>query len=159
MTITRRTRAAAFVALAAAALGLSGCLTARVKPTPSAAVIEAREHRERHAPPPCAAIDGPVSIGFGFGESAINELALPSVTEAAQLLTCHPAVTALIVGQADVHGTEAEQRKLAQDRANAVAAALAERGVAPGRLATQAQGTAPSGDAAHLVVLAEGRRW
>lgn len=162
MFLARRRSAAATFHLGlvlTAALGLSGCLTPRVKPTPSAAVLEARQHRDAKAPPPCPALDGPISVGFGFGEAAIGELALPAVVQAAQLMTCHPGISALIVGQADVHGTEAEQRKLSEARANAVAAALRERGVAPGRIATQIQGTTPPGDATHLVVLAEGRRW
>jgi outer membrane protein OmpA-like peptidoglycan-associated protein len=65
----------------------------------------------------------------------------------------------LIVGQADGHGTEADQVKLAQARADAVAQDLRARGVAAARLQTRAQGSAPAGDAQHLVILAEGRRW
>lgn len=162
MFIARRRSAAATLSLGLAliaGLGLSGCLTQRVKPTPSAAVLEARQHRDSKAPPPCPAIDAPISVGFGFGEAAIGELAAPAVIQAAQLAACHSGASVTILGQADMHGTEAEQRKLSQDRANAVAAALRERGVAPGRIATQVQGTAPPADATHLVILAEGRRW
>lgn len=147
------------VAIAAAALGLSGCLTARVKPTPSAAVLEAREHREKPAPVACPAIDAPISVGFGFGEATLSDLATPSVAEAAQLLACHPQASALVVGQADAHGTPDEQKALAEGRAEAVVAALRARGVAPARLATQTQGTPPAAEVGRVVVLAEGRRW
>lgn len=147
------------LALALTAVGLSGCLTPRVKPTPSQAVLAARAHR---TPPPaavCVPLASPLSVGFGFGESTLGDLAGPALQSAAQALSCHPEASAVVVGQADAHGTDADRRRLAQARADAVAAHLTAHGVAQARLQTQAEGTAPTGDAQHLVVLAEGRRW
>jgi outer membrane protein OmpA-like peptidoglycan-associated protein len=145
--------------LLAAALGLSGCLTTEAKPKPSQAVLDARAHKDVDAVAKCGDLVSPISVGFGFGEGSLSELAAPNVDQARQALACHPDANVVIVGQADGHGTEQEQTQLAHNRAEVVAEALRSRGVSAGRLKTQTQGTAPSGDAQHLVILAEGRRW
>ncbi|MDB5418167.1 MAG: OmpA family [Phenylobacterium sp.] len=142
----------------AAAAGLGGC-THSVDATLSRAVVDARAHRDVTHTAACPALSSPVSVGFAFSESSLNELAAPALESAGLQLTCHPQVSALIVGQSDGHGTDAEQRQLAQTRAEAVAQDLRGRGIVAGRLQTQVQGTAPEGDAGRLIVLAEGRRW
>jgi outer membrane protein OmpA-like peptidoglycan-associated protein len=143
----------------ALALGLAGCLTPTSKPAVSRAVLDARAHRNVDAVSACAALASPVSVGFAFAEQALNELATPALEGARQQLACHPDAAVLVVGQADLHGTAAEQHALAQARAEAVAQDLRARGVAAGRIQVQVEGAAPAGDARRLIVLAEGRRW
>jgi outer membrane protein OmpA-like peptidoglycan-associated protein len=144
---------------ALAAAGLAACTTPRVKPTLSQAVVDARAHRNTTAQAVCNPLASPLSVGFAFGESQINELAIPALQDAGQQLTCHPQANALIVGQSDSHGTPQQQAALATARAQAVAQELQGRGVVAARLQTQAEGAAPAGDDGHLVILAEGRRW
>jgi outer membrane protein OmpA-like peptidoglycan-associated protein len=142
-----------------ASASLAACATRAEKPVLSQAVVEARAHRNATAEAACAPLASPVSVTFAFGEAQLNELAVPALAAAGKLLTCHPEATAVIVGQADVHGTDQEQATLARARAQAVAEDLRSRGVGAGRLQTQAQGKPPAGDDNHLVILAEGRRW
>jgi outer membrane protein OmpA-like peptidoglycan-associated protein len=146
-------------AAALLALGLAACTTPTVKPTLSEAVADARAHRNATADAGCAPIAAPVSVGFGFGESQVSELAAPALDSAGQLLTCHPQARAVVVGQADGHGTAQEQRALAAARVQAVTQELQRRGVAADRVQTQSEGAAPTGDDSRLVILAEGRRW
>lgn len=153
----RAHRLATLLALGAA-VALSGCLTQRVKPTPSKAVADARAHRTAAPAPACPVLGDTASVGFGFGAATIGEVAQPELERVAQLLACHPQVSAVIVGQADGHGTDAEQKTLAQARAEAVAAGLRIRGVAAARLRL-VQGAAPPAAEGRLVVMAEGRRW
>jgi outer membrane protein OmpA-like peptidoglycan-associated protein len=148
--------------LLAATLALSACVTHRVEPTLSRAVIDARARKDvPTAASVCGPLSSPASVGFGFGEAALSDLATPAVEQAAQQLACHPQIGAIVAGRGDGHGTAQEQLKLAGDRANAVAAALKARGVAAGRISLDISADAkpPAGDAAHLVVMAEGRRW
>jgi outer membrane protein OmpA-like peptidoglycan-associated protein len=141
------------------ALGLCGCVTQASKPVLSRAVVDARAHRDVDRAATCGPLSSPVSIGFAFGEPALSELAIPALEGAGQQLACHPEAAVLVVGQADGHGTAAEQHQLAQVRAGAVAQDLRGRGVAAGRIQTQVEGDPPTGDARRLVVMAEGRRW
>jgi outer membrane protein OmpA-like peptidoglycan-associated protein len=145
--------------LALVAAGLGGCITHTAKPMLSRAVVDARAHRDVNKAATCGPLSSPVSVGFAFGEGQLNDLAAPALNEAGQGLACHPGAVVLVVGQADGHGTDAEQRQLAQARVSAVVKDLQARGVPAGRIQTQIQGTAPAGDARRLVVLAEGRRW
>ena len=150
-----------FLALPAAALltaALAAC-TATVKPTLSEAVVDARAHKNATAEVGCTPLASPVTVGFGFGESQVSELAVPALDSAGKLLTCHPQASAVVVGQADGHGTAQEQKSLAAARVEAVAQELQRRGVAAERLQTQTEGAAPAGDDNRLVILAEGRRW
>ena len=143
-----------------AALSLAGCITHSVQPTPSKAILEARAHRAANQQAKaCPDVASPTSVDFGFNEGALTELDAPALQTIAAALACHPGVSAIVVGQADGHGAAAEQTKLAGQRAEAVLADLQRRGVAAARLKSQVQGTAPAGDAEHLVILAEGRRW
>jgi outer membrane protein OmpA-like peptidoglycan-associated protein len=101
----------------------------------------------------------PVTVGFGFGESQVSELATPALDSAGKLLTCHPQASAIVVGQADGHGTTQDQRALATARVQAVVQELQRRGVAADRVQAQSEGAAPAGDDNRLVIVAEGRRW
>jgi len=147
-------------AFAAAAFALAACTTPEVQPTPSKAVQEARaRHNAARQASACPDPAAPLSVGFGFGEATLSDVNAAALATAAAALSCHPDATVFIVGQADGHGTEADQVKLAHDRAQVVADDLEKRGVAEARLKVQVQGTAPSADEDHVVVLAEGRRW
>jgi len=139
--------------------GLAGCVTHRVQPTLSKAVVEARKHKDVEATTACPDLAAPISVGFAFGESGLSELATPALEQVTKELACHPGEPALIAGQADNHGTDAEQRQLAQARVTAVMDYLRAHNVAPARLQTQVMGTPPGLDPQRIVVLAEGRRW
>jgi outer membrane protein OmpA-like peptidoglycan-associated protein len=152
------TRSFALPAAALLAAAIAAC-TPTVKPTLSEAVVAARAHHNATGALDCAPMASPLSVGFGFGESQVSELAVPALDSAGKLLTCHPQASALVVGQADGHGTAQDQRALATARVQAVAQELQRRGVAADRVQTQAEGAAPAGDDNRLVILAEGRRW
>lgn len=142
-----------------ALLAVAACTT-REKPVLSRAVIEARAGAKvkPEAKVVCGPLASPISVGFGFAESTLNELAVPALEDAGRQLACHPEAAAVVVGHAeDGHGTDAEQAKLASDRAQAVAADLRRRGVPAARV--QVQTAVPEADARHLVILAESRRW
>lgn len=143
-----------------AALALGGCITHSVRPTPSRAILEARAHHATtHEAKACPDLASPAEVEFGFNEGALSDLDTPALAKIAAALACHPGAGAVVVGQADGHGTAADRRKLAGDRAQAVVAELQRRGVAAGRVTTQVEGKEPAGDAQRLVILAEGRRW
>lgn len=146
----------------AAALGLSACVTHRVNPTPSRAVADAHAHKDvADQNAACTPLSSPMSVAFGFGEPTLGASATPAVESVGRQLACHPGAAAVVAGRSDGHGTAQQQLKLANDRANAVAAALKARGVAPARISLDVQADAkpPAGDAGHLVIMAEGRRW
>ena len=137
----------------------AGCTT-HVKPTLSKAVVEARAgaRTKTASPAACGPLTSPVSVGFGFGETTLNELDVPALENASQQLACHKDAVAVVVGGAEEgHGTEAEQATLAASRAQAVLADLRRRGVPAERISVQTK--APEADARHLIVMAEGRRW
>jgi outer membrane protein OmpA-like peptidoglycan-associated protein len=147
------------ISLAALALALAGCVTHASRPDVSRAVLDARAHRNVEKVTACGALASPVAVGFAFAEPALSELATPALEAAGQQLACHPDAAVLVIGQADLHGTAAEQHALAQARAEAVAKDLRARGVAAARIQVQAEGNPPADDPRRLVVLAEGRRW
>lgn len=155
---------AAVPALLAAGGLLAGCLTPQSKPIPSKAVADALAHKDvqaAQAAQACPDLTSPQSVGFGFADATLKDVRMESLEATAASLTCHPALQAIVVGAADEHGTKADQQKLAQDRAQAVVDYLHAKGIAAGRLQTQVrlEGSPPAGDAQHLIVMAEGRRW
>lgn len=156
--VSTRSFSLTFVAAVLSA-GVAGCTTPHVKPTPSQAVADAHAHRNAAAEATCAPLASPLSVGFGFGESQVSEVAAPALDDAGRLLSCHPQASAIVVGQADGHGTPQDQKTLAAARVQAVVQELQRRGVPANRVQTQAEGTAPTGDDTRLVILAEGRRW
>jgi outer membrane protein OmpA-like peptidoglycan-associated protein len=157
-------RSAFFPALAASlvcAVALSGCLTPRAKPAPSVAVQEARA-RVGAKVDACAVGDlasvSPVTVGFGFGETTLDETAQRHLAKAAAWLKCNTGVEVTILPSADAHGTPAKQRDLAAGRAKAVLDQLRTLG-AQSVVHTLAADAPDPVTAPHLVIRAEGRGW
>lgn len=75
-------------------------------------------------------------VYFGFASAQLESTSDPALAGVAQLLEKHPAWTLSIEGHTDSVGDPASNRTLSQRRADAVRAALAERGVRPDRLET-----------------------
>lgn len=147
------------------AVALAGCIpqmTPRMTPQVSQAVLDARAHRDAPVTPACPQAPlntvSPVMVGFGFNESALTEaMKLPLATPA-QWLACHPATQAVIIPDADTHGTDAEQDALARRRAEQVRNYLTANGVADRQIRILRRGeTPPTGDL--FFIRAEGRRW
>jgi outer membrane protein OmpA-like peptidoglycan-associated protein len=141
---------------------LSGCLTQRARPQPSAAILETRAGARAVAVPACPQTPlaqlSPTSAGFAFGEATLPTLEGQPLAKLPAWLACHRETPVLIRPDADLHGTPAEQDALAQTRAAAVQAWLIAQGVGAERIRILPRGAAePAGD--HLLVLAEGRRW
>jgi outer membrane protein OmpA-like peptidoglycan-associated protein len=149
-----------WVAVAAlCALSVGGCMTTRVKPQPSQAVIDARAARVAKVASCTEAIDtAPVDAFFAFQTADLSETGKLHLDAARHALTCKPALVAVVESSADQRGSEAEQAALARQRQAAVIAYLGA-GVAP-RITTAAAGKAaenPSGDV--LVIHAIGQGW
>jgi outer membrane protein OmpA-like peptidoglycan-associated protein len=145
------------------ASALAACTTPQVTPQLSEAVIEARAHRnvapEGVCPENALNTVSPIMVGFGFGESDVNneDLALP-LTEPARWLACHTATQVVIKPDADSHGADAEQDALARRRAEGVRNYLSTHGVAPARIRILRRNEeVPTG--AVFIIRAEGRRW
>ena len=152
---------AAFLPLVAAAAALAGCMTPHAKPVESQAVKDALAHKDIAPAATCPDLASPFSVGFPFQDSTLKDVP-PEVLDAlTRGLACHAGLQVEIAGGADAHGTAEEQAKLAGDRAQAVAGYLTAHGVAASRVQILPPPPAkpPAGDAQHLVVMAEGRRW
>lgn len=145
-----------------AALGLAGCTTPRAKPALSAAVADARAHRNAPRGPTCAqeplAAVSPVTIGFAFNEAELTDSMARALTEAGGWLACHPEAAATVLPDADGHGSEADQDGLARRRADAVKSYLVRAGVAAERVQILGRAAAPP-TAEVFLIRAEGRRW
>jgi outer membrane protein OmpA-like peptidoglycan-associated protein len=142
-----------------AAAGLCACTTPHSQPTLSKAVVDARAHKDVGVAAVCPPLASPTLVGFGFGQATIADTSEPALQTIAKTLACHPQATALVVGQADGHGTSAEQTQLATGRVQSVVTYLTAHAVAPSRLTQQVEGKAPAAGDQQLIVLAEGRRW
>ena len=70
-----------------------------------------------------------------------------------------PGEAAIIVRRADSHGTDAEQRQLAQARITVVTDNLRAHDVVAQRLQSQVNGEPPPLDPRRIIILAEGLRW
>lgn len=152
-------------ALAAAALcaaTLSGCLTPRVKPPVSQAVLEARA-RVDVKPPACPAggpeTVSPVDVGFGFDDAKITEVGHQRLAAAARWLACNPRVEAVILPDADRHGDAAHLADLAGRRAQAVLDQLRADGAKANVIRVTPRGAPDPLTAPHVVVNAVGRGW
>lgn len=144
------------------AAALAACTTPHVTPQLSQAVIDARAHRDVPADGVCpqTALNtvSPIMIGFGFGESDLDEALARPLTAPAQWLACHTATQVIIKPDADSHGADAEQDALAQRRAAGVRNFLSAHGVAPARIRILRRNEdVPPG--AVFIIRAEGRRW
>jgi outer membrane protein OmpA-like peptidoglycan-associated protein len=149
------------LALLCAAPLVSGCMTRRVEPQISQAVLEARA-RANVPPTGCAALGvsaaAPVSVRFPFKEAELQAPAVRALDQAAAWLACNPTASAAISGAGDAVGTPEQRQDLAARRVEAALAHLAQRGVSADRVRrlTPTTGAPPAGV---LIIQAEGRGW
>jgi outer membrane protein OmpA-like peptidoglycan-associated protein len=160
MPMFSRFPALAVILVGAAAL--SGCLTPRVQPPPSAAVLQARAasgHKTAACTPGGLDAISPVDVGFGFDDAEISEVGQKRLAAAAAWLGCNPGIQAVILPDADNHGDAAHLGDLAQKRALAVQARLRALGATAAVIRLLPRGAADPLTAPHLVVNAQGRGW
>ena len=143
-------------------IALAACTTPRAKPEVSQAVLDARAGRDVEPTGVCPQTPlntvSPIMVGFGFGESALDDALAQPLLEPARWLACHPATMAVIKPDADVHGSDAEQDALARRRAEGVRNFLIAHGVAAERVRILRRNeAAPTGSV--FLIRAEGRRW
>jgi peptidoglycan-associated lipoprotein len=151
-------RAAVLALFLAAALG--GCMTKRVQPTPSLAVVQTRAaaiQQKAHPETRCAtepATMDPVVAPFAYGKAEITEEGAEALDTAAAWLACRPQVVVVATGEADASGSKAVQATLPARRAQAVRDYLSAHGVSGERLlaARPAAGEV-------LEIQAKGRGW
>lgn len=76
----------------------------------------------------------PEGVTFPTGSAVVNNAFLPALREVARSLQAHPNSTVRVVGHTDNVGTEAYNKQLSVDRAQAVARILIGYGVSSGRI-------------------------
>lgn len=79
-------------------------------------------------------------INFDTDKATIKTESLPIVDEIQKLLTNNPSLKIVIEGHTDNSGIAARNKKLSEDRANAVKAALTSKGINATRLQTKGRG-------------------
>ena len=160
--MSRRTLLPILAVSLVGATALSGCLTPRVKPALSQAVVQARAGAGAKATA-CTAGDlasiSPVDVGFGFDDAAITEAGQRRLATAAQWLGCNPGAEVVILPEADNHGDAAHLQDLAQRRAQAVQDRLRALGAATAVIHILARGASDPVTSQHLVINAHGRGW
>ncbi len=98
-------------------------------------------------------------LRFEPGMASLTDADMPSLDRIAGLLADHPKLAARVEGHTDSLGDEETNLALSQQRAEAVKAALIERGVEAGRLSAEGVGPArPIADNATPVGRAQNRR-
>jgi outer membrane protein OmpA-like peptidoglycan-associated protein len=98
-------------------------------------------------------------LRFEPGMASLTDADMPSLDRIAALLADHPKLSARVEGHTDSLGDEETNLALSQQRAEAVKAALIERGVEAGRLSAEGVGPArPIADNATPVGRAQNRR-
>lgn len=144
-----------------AGLALGGCMTQRVKPPPSPAVLEARAHAlqaRAHPASICASVTVdptvPLDVPFAYDKDDLTDPGRDALDQAAAWLICKPAAFAAIVGESDPTGTAERRRAVAAARVAAARAYLTAHGVAPARLLAAKPA---SGEV--LAINAKGRGW
>lgn len=156
----RRLAAPALFILAAVSLG--GCLTPSAKPTPSAAVAEARK-AAGVKPAACQGGDlaavSPTVATFPFDDPKLDDVGTRRLTAAVAWLNCNPGVPVTIVPTADNHGTAQHMQELAVQRGQAVQAALRSLGAANAVIHNLAPNAKDPVTGPHLVIQADGRGW
>ena len=73
-------------------------------------------------------------IEFDFAKATIRPTSFPVIDEAVKVLQTYPSLRLRISGHTDSVGSEERNKQLSQDRAQAVADYLTEKGVAADRL-------------------------
>ena len=151
----------ALAAVLVCATALSGCLTPRVQPVTSKAVLDARARvGAKAAACSTEGLDAvsPVNVGFAFDDPAITPAGQARLVAAARWLACNPTIEAVIQPDADHHGDAAHLNTLAQQRALAVQTQLRALG-ANNVIRQLARGAADPVTAPHMLIVAEGRGW
>lgn len=148
-------------ALLLAGLALTGCMTPRIKPAPSPAVVEARAsavQARAHPASLCASVslDPAVrlDVPFAYDKDELTETGRDALDQAAAWLICRPAAVAAIVGESDPTGTEERRKAIAAARVAAARTYLTAHGVAAARLLADKPA---SGE--FLSIAAKGRGW
>lgn len=99
---------------------------------------------------PVADAPPPVLVFFDWDEATIRQDAMPIINQLADALRQNPNVPVIVEGHADTSGAADYNVGLSERRAEAVAAALAERGVGFERMQLRARGEqdlrVPTGD-------------
>jgi outer membrane protein OmpA-like peptidoglycan-associated protein len=156
-----KTRLALPILALAALAALGGCMTPRLKPAPSAAILEARARAAQARAHPASLCVGvsldpavPLAVPFGYEKDELTEAGRDVLDDAAAWLICKPAAFAVVTGEGDPTGTEETRKAIAARRVVAVRAYLAAHGVAAGRLLA-----APPASGQVLSVIARGRGW
>ena len=153
--------------LAAAALllclpALSACMTPRVKPTPSTAVVAAPA-RAGARPASCQVGKlediSPVLASFPFDDATLDAEGGRRLAAAAAWVTCTPGVPVVIIATADNRGDDAHRKDLTTKRAQAALAALRAAGAKDAVVHTLAPGAPDPIKGPHLIINADGRGW
>lgn len=87
-------------------------------------------------------IEIPVADGFASGSTAIRPSLAAALDAIAPSLAIEPGVAIKVIGHTDSQGSEMVNLRLSIDRAEAVVAHLAERGIAVERLSADGRGEA-----------------
>lgn len=80
------------------------------------------------------------NLNFDSGSATIRDADRSDLNDIAQVMTAYPTVRAAVVGYTDAEGPAASNTELGAQRAQAVIAALGERGVAANRLEARTGG-------------------
>lgn len=137
-------RAIAAAALGAALLLAQGCPSAYQR-TYERETLQL-ESQQRAAEARAAAAHSEASkyaavVYFDVGSAVVGNDGQRELRWFVQKMQPYPEAVVLVQGFADVTGSEAKNRSLSADRAQAVASVLNAQGIAPARLATQGYGT------------------
>ncbi|WP_166037066.1 OmpA family protein [Sphingosinicella sp. YJ22] len=79
-------------------------------------------------------------LNFDRGSAAVRSTDVVDMDQLAQVLLAYPTARIAIIGYTDAEGSGRANAELGEDRADAVAEALAARGVSPERLETRSGG-------------------
>ena len=82
----------------------------------------------------------PDAVTFAVGLSDIEPGSVAGLDLAAEILTEHPTVFAIVIGHADNQGDDGDNAQLAADRAGAVVDYLIGQGVVPGQIVVASAG-------------------
>jgi outer membrane protein OmpA-like peptidoglycan-associated protein len=86
-------------------------------------------------------VDALAGPHFAFGESDLTAAGRAKVRDTAATLNKYPARRVQVNGYTDSFGSDANNQRLSERRANAVREALIEDGVSPSRITTRGDGS------------------